>query len=410
MARIAFAWEMGGEYGHVMSCAGLASGLAAKGHHIAFMFRELRQLSVVPEARDYDVYQAPRSAREGVGMDVPAGYVDIMQGCGYADPNELTGLLGGWRSLFSGWKPDLVVADFAPTALLAARSLDLKRVTYGNGFFVPPRTTPLPPFRFDAPVDLARLARVEEAVLASIDVALPRLGARPLASVADLFDADDHFLCTFPELDHYGTRETSGYWGPRVRFDRGTEIQWPAGTGKRIFVYVKTNLPLLDPLLNVLAASPHRIVAYIPGLDEARKKRFASRTRIVADRPVKLERFLRDCDLLVSHGGEISAGALTYGVPSLVFPTHYEQYATARRFEQLNTGVWLGPGATPDLVPRGLNAALDPRRAEIARTFARRYATFSPMEQRRRIILRIEELLGKGGAILPRTSSQGTTG
>jgi len=27
MARIAFAWEMGGEYGHVMSCAGLASGL-----------------------------------------------------------------------------------------------------------------------------------------------------------------------------------------------------------------------------------------------------------------------------------------------------------------------------------------------------------------------------------------------
>ena len=275
---------------------------------------------------------------------------------------------------------------------------------------MPPRTTPLPPFRFDAPVDLARLARVEEAVLASINVALPRLGARPLASVADLFDADDHFLCTFPELDHYGTRETSGYWGPRVRFDRGTDVQWPAGTGKRIFVYVKTNLPLLDPLLNVLAASPHRIVAYIPGLDEARKKRFASRTRIVSDRPVKLERFLRDCDLLVSHGGEISAGALTYGVPSLVFPTHYEQYATARRFEQLNTGVWLGPGATPDLVPRGLNAALDPRRVEIARTFARRYATFSPMEQRRRIILRIEELLGKRGAILSRTSSQGTNG
>jgi len=92
------------------------------------------------------------------------------------------------------------------------------------------------------------------------------------------------------------------------------------------------------------------------------------------------------------------------------FPTHYEQYATARRFEQLDTGVWLGPGATPDLVPRGLNAALDPRRVETARAFARRYSTFSPMEQRRRIILRIEELLGKRGAILSRTSSQGTNG
>ena len=410
MARIAFAWEMGGEYGHVMSCAGLASGLAAKGHRIAFMFRELRQLSVVPEARDYDVFQAPRCAREGVGMDMPVGYIDIMQGCGYKDPRELTGLVGGWRALLSGWRPDLVVADFAPTALLAARSLDLRRVTYGNGFFVPPRSTPLPPFRFDAPVDLARLGRAEQAVLACINTAMPRLGAKPLARVADLFDADEHFICTFPELDHYGTRETSGYWGPRVRFDRGAEIEWPQGTGKRIFVYVKTNLPMLDPLLDVLAASPHRIVAYIPGLDEARRKRFASPRRIVTDKPVRLERFLRECDLLVSHGGEISAGALMYGVPSLVFPTHYEQYATARRYEQLQTGVWLGPGATADLVPRGLDAALDPRRADLARIFAKRYAAFSPMEQRRRIVLRIEELLRGRGAILSPPSTQGMPG
>jgi UDP:flavonoid glycosyltransferase YjiC (YdhE family) len=338
------------------------------------------------------------------------GYVDIMQGCGYEDGRELTGLVGGWRSLLSGWKPDMVVADFSPTALLAARSLDLPRVTYGNGFFVPPRSTPLPPFRFDAPVDLARLARTEQSVLANVNGALPRFGAKPLARLAELFEADEHFICTFPELDHYGTRETSGYWGPRVRFDRGTDIAWPEGPGKRIFVYVKTNLPLLDPLLEVLAASPHRVVAYIPGLDEGRRRKFASRRRIVSDKPVKLERFLRECDLLVSHGGEISVGALMYGVPSLVFPTHYEQYATACRLEQLQTGVWLGPGATPDLVPRGLNGALDPRRAEIARTFAKRYTAFSPMEQRRRIIIRIEEILRGRGAILSPPSSQGIHG
>jgi len=410
MARIAFAWEMGGEYGHVMSCAGLASGLAAHGHRIAFMFRELRQLSVIPEARDYDVFQAPRCAREGVGADIPAGYVDIMRGCGYGDPRELTGLLGGWRSLMSGWKPDLVVADFSPTALLAAHSLGLPRVTYGNGFFIPPRLTPLPPFRFDTPVDLARLSRSEQTVLASANAALTALGEKPLARLAELFDADEHFLCTFPELDHYGNREVSGYWGPRVRFDRGADIAWPEGSGKRIFVYVKTNLPLLDALLDHLATTPHRIVAYIPGLDEARRRKFASRQRIVSDRPVRLEHFLRDCDLLVSHGGEIAAGALMYGVPSLVFPTHYEQYATARRLEQLNVGVWLGPGATPDLLPRGLAGALDPRRVDIARTFAKRYSAFSPVEQRRRIVARIEELLRKRGAILSPTSSQGTSG
>ena len=410
MARIAFAWEMGGEYGHVMSCAGLASGLAAKGHRIAFMFRELRQLAVVPEARDYDVFQAPRCAREGVGADMPDGYVDILHGCGYASANELSGLLGGWRSLLSRWKPDLAICDFAPTGQLAARSLDLRHVTYGNGFFVPPRTTPLPPFRFDQAIDTSRLAKVEQVVLANTNEALASHGAKPLARLSDLFEADEHFICTFPELDHYGNREVSGYWGPRVRFDRGTEVAWPTGSGSRIFVYVKTSLPLLDALIDTLVASPHRVVAYIPGLDEARKRRLASRTRIVADKPVRLERFLRDCDLVVSHGGEIAAGSLMYGVPSLMFPTQYEQYGTARRFEQLQVGVWLGPGATPDLVPRGLNGALDPRRRDIARAFAKRYATFSPAEQRRRIVLRIEELLQGRGAILSAPSSQGMPG
>ena len=402
MARIAFAWELGGEYGHVMSCAGLAGGLDARGHRIAFMFRELRQLAVVPEARAYDVYQAPRSPREGEGVGYPAGYADIMLGCGFAREEEVAGMLGGWRSLFANWKPDLVVADFAPTALLAARSLNLPRVTYGNGFFVPPRAAPLPPFRFDTAVDLPALARSEATVLAHANGALARFGARPLERLADLFECDEDFLCTFPELDHYGTRETSGYWGPRVRFDRGTEVPWPHGTGKRIFVYVKTNLPQLDALIDVLAASPHRVVAFIPGLDEARRRRLAHKRRIVTDRPVKLERFMRECDLLICHGGEIATGALMYGVPSLLLPTHYEQYGTARRLEQLGAGGWLAPGAQAAHVAQGFtNLIHDPRYAANARAFAQRYAAFSPAEQRRRIVARIEALLSERGAILP---------
>jgi len=410
MARIAFAWELGGEFGHVMSCAGLAGGLEAHGHRIAFMFRELRQLAVVPEARAYDIFQAPRSVHEGEGMEVPAGYADIMLGSGFARPDEVAGMLGAWRTLFTLWRPDLVVADFAPTALIAARSLDLPRVTYGNGFFVPPRAAPLPPFRFDTPVDLARLARSEATVLANANAALQRLGARPLERLADAFECDEDFLCTFPELDHYGTRETSGYWGPRVRFDRGFDVRWPEGTGKRVFVYVKTNLPQLDALIDVLAASPHRVVAYIPGLDEARRAKLAHRRRIVTDRPVKLERFLRECDLLICHGGEIAAGALMYGIPSMLLPTHYEQFATARRIEQVGAGGWLGPGAQhPQVVHAFGQLVSNPRYAVAARTFAQRYPAYSPAEQRRRIVARIEAVLRERGAILPPPTTRSGT-
>ena len=409
MARIAFAWELGGEYGHVMSCAGLARGLETRGHRIGFMFRELRQLSVVPEAKHFDIFQAPHTPREGLNAPVPAGYADIMLGCGYSDPCELTALVGGWRSLLARWKPDLVVADFSPTALVAARTLGMPCVTYGNGFFLPPRASPLPAFRVDQPVVQERLVQSDALALASVNAALAHFGAPPLGRLAELFDNEEDFLCTFPELDHYGGRETSGYWGPRVRFDRGTEVAWPQGKGKRIFVYVKRDSPHLDTLIDLLAASPHRIVAYIPDLDDRRRARLAGRNRVVTEKPVKLDAFLKGCDLIVCHGGEIATGALMYGIPALLFPVHYEQYLTARRLQQIGSALWCAPEAKPVDVTRGFAQVLDdPRHGAQARTFAKRYSAFSPSEQRRRIVARIEALLAGRGAILsPLPTSQG---
>lgn len=401
MARILFGWEMGGELGHVVACSGLARSLSLRGHQVAFAFRELRQLSFVADARGFEAFQAPRSVREAGGDAIPASFADIMLGCGYADRDELAGLVGGWRSLLSGWRPDLVVADFAPTALLAARSLGIPRVTFGNGFFLPPPLVPLPPFRLDHTVDAGRLANADARALAAANHALARFGSPPLGKLADMFDADEHFLCTFPELDHYATRATSGYWGPRLRFDLGNEVPWPHGPGKRVFVYVKRFLPQLDALIDVLAASSHTVVAFIPDLDDARRARLASRNRTVSARPVRLQSLMRHCDLLVSHGGEISTGALLHGVPSVLFPSHYEQFLTALRLRQLGAGQWLSREAGREDVGRAIGTVLaDPGYASRARAFANRYAAFSPSEQRRRIVLRIEEILAARKAIL----------
>jgi UDP:flavonoid glycosyltransferase YjiC (YdhE family) len=410
MARIAFAWELGGEYGHVMSCSGLARGLEPRGHKIAFMFRELRQLRVVPESRDYDIFQAPRSAHEGEGVSPnPASYAEIMLGTGYRDPREVIGLVGGWRSLFSRWKPDLIVVDFSPTALAAARTLGIPCVNYGNGFFIPPIASPLPAFRVDAPPDPALLLRSDAQALASVNTALVHFGAAPLPRLADLFVAAESFLCTFPEVDHYGARELSGYWGPRVRFDRGADVTWPHGLGKKVFAYVKKDLPQLNALLDIIARSPERVVAYIPDLDAERRARFSGRNHIYSERPIRLENFLKTCDMMISHGGEIAIGGLLYGIPQLVFPGHYEQYITAVRVHQLGCGFWCGPTATAADVERGYTQVLAaPSFINNARAFARRYSAFSPAEQRRRIVARIEELLAPAGAILsPHSNNQG---
>ncbi|MGZ5596117.1 MAG: glycosyltransferase [Usitatibacter sp.] len=394
MARIVFAWELGGELGHAMACNALARVLHARGHRIAFAFRELHQVSFLADTAPYELYQAPVSVSEGHGVPIPASFAEILVGCGYDRADHLAGLLGGWLSLLGRLEPDLVVADFGPTALLAARVLGLRRASFGNGFSIPPRLTPLPAFRFDEPVPAERVSQADARALASVNGALQRFGVAPLASLAQQFESDEDFLMTFPELDSYGTRPRAGYWGPRFSVDSGATVHWPASGGKGVLVYLKSNQPQLDALIDALAASPHRVAAFIPELDAARCERLRGPSRIVSEEPMRLAPLLAECDLFVSQGGNVCVGTLMSGVPQLVLPSQYEQYLTARRVEQLGAGAWLGLDAPPARTAAALGHVLgEPRFAEAAKAYARRYAGYSAQEGQRRVVVRIEEIL-----------------
>jgi hypothetical protein len=396
VARIALAWELGGEFGHAMACAALARMLHGRGHRIGYMFRELHQLRFLDDSSQYDVFQAPVSVSDSQGAPIPASFADILVGCGYDSGRHLTGLLGGWLALFNRWKPDLVLADFAPTALLAARHLGLRRVTYGNGFAIPPRLSPLPAFRFDQPVAPERIAQTDARALASANAALERFGGAPMQHLAQQFETDEDFLATFPELDAYGNRPAAGYWGPRFNADSGAAVQWPAGEGKRVLVYLKKNLPALDTLIAALARGPYRVAAFIPELEPARRELLRGPGRVVSEQPMRLAPLLKECDLFVSQGGNVAVGSLMSGVPQLVFPSQYEQYLTARRLEQVGAGLWLALDAQPAAVAAALERALaEPQFSAAAKAFAQRYPRYSPAEQQRRMVVRIEEILAQ---------------
>jgi hypothetical protein len=416
MARIALAWEHGGELGHAMACSALARVLHSRGHRIAFIFRELKQLGSIPDSSAYDVFQAPVSLTEGLRDLLPVSQADILLGCGYDDPSHVTGLLGGWLALLRHWKPELLITESSPTALLAARLLRLKRVAHGSGFAIPPRVSPLPAFRFDAEVAPERVAQADLRALANANAALARFGAAPMRQLAEQFETDEDFLFSFPELDAYGNRPPAGYWGPQFTSDTGASLHWPAGHGKRVLVYVKKDNPQLDGLIAALANSPYRVAAFVPELEKARADTLRGPRRIVSDRPMRLAPLLKECDLFVSTGGGACPGTLMCGVPQLIFPSHYEQYLTARRVEQLGAGLWLRPQATPAEIAASLHRILDePAFAAAARAYAKRYPAFSSAEQQRRVVLRIEEILAKPSrwaapqpaAILTPTSTTG---
>ena len=394
MARVAFAWEMGGEFGHAMSCAGLARVLAARGHSIAFMFRELGPLALLPETSAYDLFQAPVFRNAGRGMEPPTSLAEILLGNGYAAREWLSGALIEWLRLLRDWKPDLLVADYAPTALLAARVLGLKRVSHSISFAVPPPLTPLPPFRFDNPPPPERLAAADEKALAGANEALAAVGGQPLAALHEQFKTDEDFLLTFPELDAYGSRPAAGYWGPRYRDDAGVSAHWPARGGPRVLLYLKNEMYQLDALIRLLANGPFRVIAYIPGLDPKRAQALRGPGRIVSDKPVRYGPLLADCDLFISHAGSAATGVVLSGIPQLMFPMHYEQYLSSLRIAQLGAGVVALPQASSEEVARALGAVVNDRSyRDAARAYAKRYPAYSPAEQQRRIVKRIEDIL-----------------
>jgi hypothetical protein len=409
MARIGFAWELGGAFGHATACVGLARALEARGHTAALMFRELHPLATLPGCAHYETFQAPVYLHPGEGMAQPVSYADILLGCGYREPASLKRLVAGWLNLLRQCKPDLVVADSAPTALLAARMLGLKRVAFGNGFAIPPRLAPLPAFRPDPNIDPRQVAASDACALANVNEVVAELGGVPLRALMEQFETHEDFLCTFPELDHYGSRPHSPYWGPRFNVDSGDDVRWPYGEGKRVLVYVRNETPQLDPLIDALVAQRCRVAAFIPRLDPARRERLRSAQRLVADRPMRLQPLLQACDLVVSEGGDLAAGALMSGVPQLVLPSQYEQSITGVRLAHLGSAMLLPPDASAADGSAALRRVLgEARFKSSAQAFARRYAAFSPAEQQRRIVLRIEEILA--GPILSPTPSPGRAG
>lgn len=390
-ARIALAWELGLSIGHATALARLGVRLRERGHAVGLFLRDLEPLRYLPEARAMEVVQAPRPSMEGLWGGPPLSYAEILKGCGYATPDSTRELLVRWRELLGAWKPDLVVCDFAPTALLAARTLGLKRATYGNGFFTPPRLTPLPQFRIDRPPDPARLAQLDASVLAHVNHALGACGAQPLERLAQQFECDEDFLCTFPELDHYGGRPVTGWWGPRMSVEAGKAVDWPAGPGQRVLVYVQPQLAMLDDLLNTLRARGCSVVAFVPALDAARRAAHAGPRVKLPEGLARLDRLLPECDLLACHGGDIASGAIASGIPQLVFPLHYEQHLTSVRIEQLGAGLAMRSAApVAPFVDRLLGDASFGQRA---RAFKSRYPAWSPAEQRRRVLLRIEQIV-----------------
>ena len=345
MGHIVFAWELGRNLGHLLRFLPIATQLKARGHRVSFCARDLSRAAPILDPLGFPYYQSPVWLPAGAGLPPPVSYADIMLHNGFLQPETLGGPVRAWRRLFELLQPDLLVLDHAPTALVAARGMDVPVALIGSGFLIPPRLDPLPPFRRPAGPRPPPVKQVNQRVLGSINHLLQADGQPALGRLSDLFEVDETFLCTVAELDHYAQRPKTRYWGPLYSIDTGARPRWPNSgqQGKRVFAYLYPETDGFRPLMQALQGLPVDALVHAPGLSPADSRALQGPRLQFSSAPLRMRDVLQQADLVISHGsfGTISA-ALMAGRPVLALPTQTEQAIISRRVEKQGLGLVIG--------------------------------------------------------------------
>jgi hypothetical protein len=396
MATVLVNWELGSGLGHCVKLAPLANALVAGGHEVYFAARDVATAQRVLQNPAVKYLQSPGIlARPASVLRQPRTLAQVLDQAGFGDNATLQALVDSWRNLLALVRPRLIVCEHAPSALLASRWTDARRVVLGTGFSLPPDRSPLPdlcPWVGPSSIDLARH---EDGFLKSLNRLLLADGLSPLDRFSQLYrDVDESFLMTFRELDHHAGRDHATYWGSWAP-STGIDPDWPSGQGPRVFAYLKSSgSPFrLEPALAALRELPVRTLAYIPRPSKSALSLCSKSLRICSE-PVNIAAALKQCDLAVLNGTTgTTTQCLLAGVPVLMIPLYLEQVVFCRRVVELGAGVTTEPNRLELFAARLTRVLQDGHYRRAARTFADRYADYDPIATRTQITERVLALL-----------------
>jgi tetratricopeptide (TPR) repeat protein len=390
MSKILFAWELGAGLGHIAPCRGLFEKLCGRGHSLTLVLHDLSRAKNVFEGLKLAVLQAPvKTNLPRNPAAVTTSFVHVLHDSGYEDAVELDGMVQGWHSIFELTRPDLVIADYSPTALLALRGLPTRKMTIGCGFLIPPDTYPLQNLRPWQSVDEAALKRDEDQICQRVNSVLVNR-RHPLDRLGQLFsDVDDSVLTTYPELDHYSERKGGVYWGLRRGF-RGADFDWPAGSGPKVFAYLTYN-PHADAMLQLLKDSGNPTIVCCSELPLETQKKFETEHLRFERRLLNVEKLAAECSLAVLNGNHDTACTLLLaGKPILFIPITLEHWIFAVSVQKIGAGLLAGFDRPAEFAPKfsQLSSCVS-----AAQRFATRYAQNDPAQLEDILVARVEEIL-----------------
>ncbi|OYU46257.1 MAG: hypothetical protein CFE44_03075 [Burkholderiales bacterium PBB4] len=332
-------WEQGSNLGHLSHLKSSVQAALNLGHEVFLVARELQGIPTVFKGLPVVCLQAP--LKHGFVVEDQSAYLSmthiIFRQC-FSSVPELVMYIRAWRGLFDLVRPDLVLFEHAPTALIASLGYTFKRVLAGNGFSIPPQpadsskpfavfiTTPSKGEVFE------RLHRDDLFVKNIINSALELLDMPTIQRMEDIYQqADEQLLFTCAALDHFGARAV-GYLGvERVPPQRSPE--WPSKGRSKVFAYLGV-FPGLENLLIALKESFVSAILYVNGLSESLRQKYTSDSIEFLDQLVDLYKVGEQADWVITHGNHISTSIFAEsGVPQLLIPLHQEHLFVGLRMQ-----------------------------------------------------------------------------
>lgn len=358
MANIVIAWELGEAWGHLTRCLRLATALCVHGHAVTLVLKDIALPVNWPAVAGLRVLAAPAVSQRRP-LTMPCNYAAVLRCCGFDDADKLANRLRVWSDILHLSHADLVLADHAPTALLAAAISDIPHLSVGNGFTIPPASLPWPSIRFSETISESFLYSTERELDLVIIRAQQHLGRQKIDSMRALFGRHD-LLDTFAELDHYCYRVGANYIGPIVSLPAALNVKWQYPNKKHILAYLRPEIRGLSIIMTALGRLNAEVLCVLPGLTSKQAALFANRQCRVATVPVDFSNLLPETDLAVGYGNSgFSTQALLESVPLLMSPQHVEQAMFTARIEQFGAGLKLAGRYQVKQVEDAMHALLE---------------------------------------------------
>ena len=349
-----FGWELGANLGHLSAIARLVDRFTSAGFTLVFAVPDVVSARLVlPEtALVIPAPVWPFSAFAGGRLGY-CGYGDLLTQAGFHEPERLTAMARAWQALFALTRPDVLIADHAPAALVAARAAGLPVFSIGSPYTPPPPGPgPLPQYRADIAPALPDSRHIESA--AQTAVALK--SAARFTRAADLISADQSFAIGISALDPYAPLRRVALYAPPGGFTPPAPLTGDA----RLFAYLGADMDGVESVVQGLTLTGVPTEIYLRHANAA-LSHFLTRAGIrVHEKPADLRDVFSRVSHVMSHAGAmLSAEAFHAGKVHLMLPRQGEQQLNARLVEAGGGGRILLQSGTALEDSRRLRAAIE---------------------------------------------------